>query len=755
MKKTLLALALLLGTTGVFAQVGMRMSEQSLEKKAVNTIDRQTIKTKKNVNLQTKDEEGDVLCDFSDASVYTFGTTSAHTAPGWGWNLQADTNSILGPQGDFLNTGFLGIATDGWWIFDEYRSQAYSNPTWHNGFAYLDLLTMMDNSLTTATIDAYIQVSTPIAAYQTTGVDIYINQALQRFNSERYFIEWSNDPTFATYDSLEFNVRGLELNSNDFLYGVKRITLPNNTPNANAIGATPDQLTYVRLRYTCGGSAYGQPHSYFWFVDDITYKASPEHRVDVITNEYYAGAYHIIPEVIVPDTVVYVVEVENTGATDYNDAVLNNNFYSVVFAQDSTQEDVYTQVGTNISEPDTLRNTTIKTAEGVSGADTIWAARRNVQLAAYNATFPSSTPGNYAVASNITSSAMDTPLMLDDTLYYSVVSPDAGLNGSYRWAKDRNVLIERWGTFRYGMMNQNGQIYLTDEAAWNREGYEVCVAFNTTSTTEDLYLNGVEVVPALDSCMAGAQIQAKLRYFDWSAETWDDVVKEVVDAWDVPVESDVYELQASDLNNGLCTDPEYLDVIGANEFVSVYLPFRNSVELVPEATYYACYRMASNGRFMIAADDPDIGTFGPGSQNHTAMLIFVPGLPASAQYAWGGNIYAPSYVDGKTPLIHMVVGDASTRSLNEELTIASSLNVYPNPATNNATISYTLSKAGNVSVVVTDLMGRVVMNMEQGNQNAGVAYTLDLNTANLANGTYFYTLNVNGERQTKKFVVSK
>ena len=113
------------------------------------------------------------------------------------------------------------------------------------------------------------------------------------------------------------------------------------------------------------------------------------------------------------------------------------------------------------------------------------------------------------------------------------------------------------------------------------------------------------------------------------------------------------------------------------------------------------------------------------------------------------------YCDGRTPLIHMVVGDASTRSIAEELTVAASLNAYPNPAANNATISYSLNKSGNVSIVVTDLMGRVVMNMEQGNQTAGVNYTVDVNTANLANGTYFYTLNVNGEKQTKKFVVSK
>jgi hypothetical protein len=73
MKRTLLALALLLGTTGLFAQVGMRMSEQQMPQKTVkNNIERQVIKGKKNVNLSTKDGAREVLCDFSNPDDYTF-----------------------------------------------------------------------------------------------------------------------------------------------------------------------------------------------------------------------------------------------------------------------------------------------------------------------------------------------------------------------------------------------------------------------------------------------------------------------------------------------------------------------------------------------------------------------------------------------------------------------------------------------------------------------------------------------------------
>ena len=759
MKRTLLALALMLATTGLFAQVGMQKLDMQMQKKAVSQMERQTVKVKKNVNRTAKDGDRTLLCDFSTATDYTFGTNAAHTVAGWGWNLQADTNSYFGLQGDYLNYWLLGVsdenpAGDGWWIFNTER-YGYENPTWDNGFAYLDLLTIWQQGLQTGVMDAYVQFNQPIDATELSGVDIYFNSAIQRFNSERYFIEWSNTPDFTTYDSLEFYVRGLEINSNEAAIGAKRLTLPKNTPNASSAG----NLVYLRFRYTSPANEPGddgQPHSYFWFLDDVNYQGSPEHRVDIVKSQYNLGGYHNLPAVVTPDTLIYAVDVENTGGTDYNDAVLQNTIYSIQFAETEDGEDTYTQVDVNLSAGDTLRNTTVKTADAVNGSDTTFAARRNVTLMAASTHLPSGTPGTYAVASFVNASAMENPIALDDTVYFNVVEPSADLNGSYRWSRDRNVLIESWGNFKYGFMQSGAATYLTDEAAWNRAGYEVCIPFTADNTDRDIYINGVEVVPALDSCAPGAQFVGKLRKINWEAESLDALVVEVMDAWDVPVESEVYTLQSSDLNNGLCTDPDYLDVLTPDEFRSIYLPFKNSVELVPGETYYACYRMVSNGRFMIAADDPRVGTFGPGTNYYQSlMLIFTPGLPASANYAWGGRFYFPEYCDGKTPLIHMVIGDASTRSLSEEIAVATSLNAYPNPATDNATISYSLKKAGNVSIVITDLMGRVVMNMEEGNQNAGVNYTVNVNTANLANGTYFYTLNVNGEKQTKKFVVSK
>jgi hypothetical protein len=64
-----------------------------------------------------------------------------------------------------------------------------------------------------------------------------------------------------------------------------------------------------------------------------------------------------------------------------------------------------------------------------------------------------------------------------------------------------------------------------------------------------------------------------------------------------------------------------------------------------------------------------------------------------------------------------------------------------------------MANEGNVELTVTDLSGKVISIENFGSQTAG-AYSVNLNTVDFANGVYFYTLNVDGEKATKKFVVS-
>ncbi|MES2704331.1 MAG: T9SS type A sorting domain-containing protein [Bacteroidota bacterium] len=75
----------------------------------------------------------------------------------------------------------------------------------------------------------------------------------------------------------------------------------------------------------------------------------------------------------------------------------------------------------------------------------------------------------------------------------------------------------------------------------------------------------------------------------------------------------------------------------------------------------------------------------------------------------------------------------------------------PNPASTELNVSYKLTAMTNVSVTLSDLVGQVVATQQIANTNAGMA---TFNTATLAPGVYFYTLNANGERTTGRIVVA-
>jgi hypothetical protein len=80
--------------------------------------------------------------------------------------------------------------------------------------------------------------------------------------------------------------------------------------------------------------------------------------------------------------------------------------------------------------------------------------------------------------------------------------------------------------------------------------------------------------------------------------------------------------------------------------------------------------------------------------------------------------------------------------------------VYPNPVSNEGTISYTLPVSGKVTVKVMDLTGRVIAVPFEGFQDGG-EQTVKFNAAELANGVYLYEINLDGFVSTDKFIVTK
>lgn len=766
MKKTLLALALLLGTGGAFAQIGIKAD--AIQKTQKTTLDKTAVlqelkhqKQQSDLNGRKDGETKHLLCDFSDASGYDF-VFGPLDGTNYGW-YRADMTGF-GSHGTQASAFFgVDLAGDGGYWFWNRTSRYDISPSAENGFAFLSWLDIKQAGLNTIDNEAIIKFNQPIESYGKRGVDIWLNQVGQRFNRERYYIDWSNDANFSTYDSIEFNVRGLEVDINSLIMGTKRVTLPRGTYNANSVAENEGQQTYVRIRAYSPASAV-QPQGYAWLVDDIYYSEVPEDRIDVISSIYYREAYHLIPVGVMTDTIVHVTSAENTGGTIYNDIVSKNVINTVTF--DENDNATYTYYGVNASTGDTLANEMTRIIEtNEAGVPTDTTEQRYVDIYASSNILPYQQEGRYSI-STILTNGEETVKELGDTIYFNVVGQMTNNEGHYRWAKDRNAIAKpptsgsteySGGTFTYGFVRENGTNYITDKAATGVSGYEVCLPYGTNNeNTSVKYIKGIEVVPAVDSCRAGAKIQGKLRMFNTrdARVTLDNMIIDVEDEWGVPVQSPVYTVQDADLNKG--NDVWQMEEDGwglaySNNFSTIYLEFPNSVRLEPGEIYYACYRMAATGKFALATDRY-FRSFGPGGgYTFSSMLIFQSTIPSD--YAWGGNLYQPSSTDYSTPMIRMILGDVA--SLPEEISSSSSLNAYPNPANGETTISYSLNKSGNVNIVITDMMGRTVKMMNQGNQVAGTSYNVNLSTSDLANGTYFYTLSVNGEKQTKKLVVNK
>jgi len=88
-------------------------------------------------------------------------------------------------------------------------------------------------------------------------------------------------------------------------------------------------------------------------------------------------------------------------------------------------------------------------------------------------------------------------------------------------------------------------------------------------------------------------------------------------------------------------------------------------------------------------------------------------------------------------------------SLNNNFSVSQN---NPNPAKNNTEIAVKLTENSNVSVVITNLMGQRVMEINKGMLTSG-KHNISINTSNLSSGIYFYTVTANNNSVTKKMVI--
>lgn len=79
----------------------------------------------------------------------------------------------------------------------------------------------------------------------------------------------------------------------------------------------------------------------------------------------------------------------------------------------------------------------------------------------------------------------------------------------------------------------------------------------------------------------------------------------------------------------------------------------------------------------------------------------------------------------------------------------------PNPFNGNTTVTYQLNKkASNITFEVFDVTGKQVMNLNEGSKGAG-QYNIELNSSEFTTGLYYYSLTVNGQKLTRKMVITE
>ena len=83
----------------------------------------------------------------------------------------------------------------------------------------------------------------------------------------------------------------------------------------------------------------------------------------------------------------------------------------------------------------------------------------------------------------------------------------------------------------------------------------------------------------------------------------------------------------------------------------------------------------------------------------------------------------------------------STEQTEEAVSLALWGN-YPNPLSNSTKIIFDLPAPAQISVAVTDLLGRTVKTLSSKSFGSGTGQTLQINTGDLPSGAYFYTLKI-------------
>ena len=99
----------------------------------------------------------------------------------------------------------------------------------------------------------------------------------------------------------------------------------------------------------------------------------------------------------------------------------------------------------------------------------------------------------------------------------------------------------------------------------------------------------------------------------------------------------------------------------------------------------------------------------------------------------------------------LIRGTLSTIGINENANDLA-LNLFPNPATDNVQVNYTLTSKTTVTISMYDVTGKLVSSVSRGEEQNGRHFAT-INTSSIAKGFYTVKVETNFGQSTSKLIV--
>jgi hypothetical protein len=117
-----------------------------------------------------------------------------------------------------------------------------------------------------------------------------------------------------------------------------------------------------------------------------------------------------------------------------------------------------------------------------------------------------------------------------------------------------------------------------------------------------------------------------------------------------------------------------------------------------------------------------------------------------------GSVLVPAYIDHFGNQIFSR-GQFVTTGIDEPIFNTYGTLLYPNPATDNATLTLDLQAPSNIKIVLNDMLGRELQQIYEGLADAGT-FTKSFSTQGLARGVYYLKILIGGDIMIEKVVVN-